>query len=69
MTVKRRRAPQPAAETLPLVLLTDVEDLGTRGAIVEVDLDRASELETASSARRATPFDLSIAGKVLTKPS
>ena len=69
MTVKRRRAPEPAAETLPLVLLTDVEDLGTRGAIVEVDLDRASELETASSARRATDLDLSIAGKRPAKPS
>jgi hypothetical protein len=69
MTVKRRRAPEPAAETLPLVLLSDVEDLGARGAIVEVDIDRAADLETASSARRATDLDLSIAGKRPAKPS
>ena len=69
MTVKRRRAPQPAAETLPLVLLTDVEDLGSRGAVVEVELDRAADLETASSARRATALDLAIAGKRTANPS
>jgi hypothetical protein len=66
MTSRRRaaRAPGGASARLFVVLLEDRDELGVRGQVIGLGLERAADLETSGAARRATPRDLAIAGIV-----